>query len=120
MRGYLRKRFDPHTPLLERVKFLAIVSTNMDEFFMIRVAGLHQQRRAGVQTTSPDGLTPSEQLTAIRAAVTAQLNQQRQCWQEDVTPNYANKASGCPIMPNWETLNANKWMTILSIKSNQY
>lgn len=82
----LEEALDPQTPLLERVKFLAIVSTNMDEFFMIRVAGLHQQRRAGVQTTSPDGLTPSEQLTAIRAAVTTQLNQQRQCWHEDVAP----------------------------------
>ena len=82
----LEEALDPQTPLLERVKFLAIVSTNMDEFFMIRVAGLHQQRRAGVQTTSPDGLTPSEQLTAIRKAVTIQLNQQRQCWQEDITP----------------------------------
>lgn len=82
----LDEALDLQTPLLERVKFLAIVSTNMDEFFMIRVAGLHQQRRAGVQTTSPDGLTPSEQLTAIRKAVTIQLNQQRQCWQEDITP----------------------------------
>lgn len=82
----LEEALDPQTPLLERVKFLAIASTNMDEFFMIRVAGLHQQRRAGVQTTSPDGLTPSEQLTAIRTAVTIQLNQQRQCWHVDVTP----------------------------------
>jgi polyphosphate kinase len=82
----LEEALDPQTPLLERVKFLAIVSTNMDEFFMIRVAGLHQQRRAGVQTTSPDGLSPSEQLTAIRKAVHTQLNQQRQCWQDDVTP----------------------------------
>ena len=82
----LAEALDDQTPLLERAKFLAIVSTNMDEFFMIRVAGLHQQRRAGVQTTSPDGLTPSEQLVAIRHAVITQLAEQRRCWLEDVAP----------------------------------
>lgn len=82
----LAEALDEQTPLLERAKFLAIVSTNMDEFFMIRVAGLHQQRRAGVQTTSPDGLTPSEQLVAIRQAVIKQLAEQRRCWLEDVAP----------------------------------
>lgn len=82
----LAEALDPQNPLLERAKFLAIVSTNMDEFFMIRVAGLHQQRRAGVQTTSPDGLTPNEQLIAIRQAVITQLAEQRRCWLEDVAP----------------------------------
>ncbi len=82
----LAEALDAQTPLLERAKFLAIVSTNMDEFFMIRVAGLHQQRRAGVLTTSPDGLTPNEQLIAIRQAVITQLAEQRRCWLEDVAP----------------------------------
>lgn len=82
----LAEALDERTPLLERAKFLAIVSTNMDEFFMIRVAGLHQQRRAGVQTTSPDGLTPDEQLVAIRHAIIKQLSEQRRCWLEDVAP----------------------------------
>jgi len=52
-------------PLLERVKFLAIHSPNMDEFFMIRVAGLHDQLEAALIDTSPDGLSPREQLTRI-------------------------------------------------------
>src|SRR3954469_21559830 len=52
-------------PLLERLKFLAILSSNLDEFFMIRVSGLHEQLEAAVIETSPDGLTPGEQLAQI-------------------------------------------------------
>jgi polyphosphate kinase len=57
---------DPSNPILERVKFLAIVGSNLDEFFMIRVAGLEQQIAAGVAERSADGLTPAEQLAAVR------------------------------------------------------
>ena len=53
-------------PLLERVKFLAYVYHNMDEFFMVRVGGLHMQNAAGVSDLSIDGKTPAEQLAAIR------------------------------------------------------
>lgn len=92
----LGEALDVRNPLLERAKFLAICSTNMDEFFMIRVAGLREQRRVGVQTTSPDGLTPSEQLSAIRAAVTTQLAVQRECWLSDVNP--ALRAQGIWVL----------------------
>src|SRR5215211_6971478 len=51
---------DPRTPLLERLKFCAIASSNLDEFFMVRVAGLHDQIDAGIETPLQDGRTPSE------------------------------------------------------------
>ncbi len=60
---------DPRTPLLERVKFLAIFSQNLDEFFQVRVAGLKDQVEASVRKRSADGLTPSEQLALIRDCV---------------------------------------------------
>lgn len=61
----LQEAFNPRTPLLERLKFTAIFSTNLDEFFMVRVAGLKQQVEAGVTKLTPDGRTPSQQLAAI-------------------------------------------------------
>lgn len=69
-------------PLLERVKFLAIYSSNMDEFFMIRVAGLMQQVAAGVNTIPSDGLTPTEQLRAIQKKVRTNLKVMNRCFAE--------------------------------------
>src|ERR1700720_2068108 len=60
---------DPTVPLLERVKFCAIYTTNLDEFYMVRVAGLRDQIEAGVQTPSQDGLAPSETIAQIRERV---------------------------------------------------
>src|SRR5918992_3065398 len=56
---------DESTPLLERVKFLAIYAANLDEFFMVRVAGLHDQVEAGIDARGPDGLSPSETIDRI-------------------------------------------------------
>ncbi len=56
---------DPRTPLLERVKFLAIFATNLDEFYMVRVAGLKRRLQTGLPVEGPDGMTPREQLAAI-------------------------------------------------------
>ena len=68
-RRVLHEADDPRTPLLERVKFLAIVSNNLDEFFMKRIGGLKQQIAAGVHTPTVDGRTPGQQLADCRAVI---------------------------------------------------
>jgi polyphosphate kinase len=77
---------DPSVPLLERVKFLAIFSQNLDEFFQVRVSGLREQLDAGLRTTSPDGLDPREQLQAIRARVEPMVARQAAIFTEELAP----------------------------------
>ncbi|MFL5607871.1 MAG: polyphosphate kinase 1 [Gemmatimonadaceae bacterium] len=73
----LHEAADPRVPLLERLKFLAIFGSNLDEFFMVRVAGLRRQIASGTLHHTPDGLTPTEQLAAIRDRVSLLLDDQR-------------------------------------------
>src|SRR3954469_8370225 len=68
---------DPETPLLERLKFCAIWASNLDEFFMVRVAGLHDMVDAGIESPGKDGLNAAETIARIRAVVAAQ--QARAC-----------------------------------------
>ncbi|HSQ40558.1 MAG TPA: hypothetical protein VLM78_10410, partial [Anaerolineales bacterium] len=82
----LEEALDERHPLLERVKFLSIYSNNLDEFFMIRVSGLYKQLLAGVVETPPDGMTPAEQLAAIRREILPPLTTQMNCWQNDLLP----------------------------------
>ena len=78
----LAEACDPRVPLLERVKFLSIFAANLDEFYMVRIAGLRRQVAAGVVQRPPDGLTPQEQLDAIDAEVTRLVTRQRECLEE--------------------------------------
>ncbi|GHC06282.1 polyphosphate kinase 1 [Cerasicoccus arenae] len=73
-------------PLLERVKFLSIVSSNLDEFFEIRVAGLTQQVESGVVEVGIDGLGPKEQLRRIHAISSSLVKDQYKCWREQIMP----------------------------------
>ncbi|HEY6100138.1 MAG TPA: RNA degradosome polyphosphate kinase, partial [Anaeromyxobacter sp.] len=77
---------DPANPLLERVRFLAIVASNLDEFFMVRVAGLQQQVSAGVNELSLDGLTPAQQLAEIRREAHRLRHALATCWQDELRP----------------------------------
>src|SRR4051794_5658050 len=76
---------DPQVPLLERAKFLAIFGTNLDEFFMVRVAGIHDQIEAGVvDARRPDGLTPVETLGAVNEQARAPLERHARLWEQGV------------------------------------
>ncbi|HEY4185304.1 MAG TPA: polyphosphate kinase 1 [Polyangia bacterium] len=83
---------DPSVPLVERLKFLSIVSSNLDEFFMVRVAGLKQQLSGNVAETPPDGLTAAEQLAAISQRAHAMVAEQYRVWREAVAPGLADIA----------------------------
>src|SRR5437868_137447 len=81
---------DTSTPLLERAKFLAIFSQNLDEFFQVRVAGLKEQVIAGVGPTAPDGRSPAQQLLDLRLRVEELTVRQEQIFLEEVAPALAD------------------------------
>jgi polyphosphate kinase len=85
----LEEARDPSLPILERLKFLGIVSSNLDEFFMVRVAGLKQQILGGVSETRADGLLPGAQLAAVSARVHALVDAQQAAWRDEIHPELA-------------------------------
>jgi polyphosphate kinase len=87
----LHEAMDERTPLLERLKFLAIFSTNLDEFFMVRVAGLRRQVAAGVQLSGPDAISPQEVLDRIHLRVAELSARQREILHQVVLPQLAER-----------------------------
>jgi polyphosphate kinase len=85
-RRVLEEALDIRHPLLERLKFLAIFSSNLDEFFMVRVSGLQEALEGGFGERSPDGMSPEDQLQAIRAKLKPLLELQMRCLKDDVIP----------------------------------
>src|SRR5262245_59431538 len=85
-RRVLEEAQDPSVPLLERVKFLAIFSSNLDEFFMVRVAGLKRQLDAGDHTPSADGLAPAHAMAAVSTRVHELVELQHRCFLEELQP----------------------------------
>lgn len=91
----------PEQPLLERAKFLAIFSSNLDEFFQVRVAGLKDQQAAGLSGTAPDGLSVSDQLRAIRAEVVDMLTRRSRAFKGVIVQELASH--GIRLVP-WASL----------------
>ena len=99
---------DPSHPLLERVKFLAITGTNLDEFFMVRVATILKKFRAGIEEISIDGQTTDQQLATIRSRALAQIDDQTACWSQSLRPllaaegiHFLEPAEYTPAIDTW-------------------
>ncbi|MHB8872780.1 MAG: hypothetical protein ACYC8T_03750, partial [Myxococcaceae bacterium] len=88
-------------PLYERIKFLAISSANLDEFFMVRVAGFKQMIVSGVADTAADGMLPADQFAAIGERVHAMIAEAYRTWQKELLPLLA--ANGVAILARQET-----------------
>ena len=96
----LEEALDSTTPLLERLKFFCIVSSNLDEFFEVRVAGLKQAIESEVPERSVDGLTASETFLAVTKRVRRMVEDQYRCWREQLRPAAASRHGLCATPPS--------------------
>lgn len=94
-RRVLEEARDESNPLLERLKFLSIFASNVDEFFMIRVSGLKEELEQNITELSPDGMTPAEQLSEIRKRLLPMIEDQMRCLQDEIFPQL--KAEGIEV-----------------------
>ncbi|HEY3024567.1 MAG TPA: hypothetical protein VGJ55_00280 [Pyrinomonadaceae bacterium] len=108
-RRVLEEAIDDAQPLLERVKFLSIFSSNLDEFFMIRVSSLKEALEEEVADLSPDGLTPEEQLHKIRERLLPLVAEQGRCLREVIIPQLESNGI---VIAAYESLNANEQQTL--------
>jgi polyphosphate kinase len=108
-RRVLEEALDESNPVLERVKFLSIFANNLDEFFMIRVSGLRKQLLNGVLDTPPDGLSPAEQLAAIRKELVPDLERSIGTWRDGLMPKL--RGAGVSILSCGEL--SEKWRAVL-------
>jgi polyphosphate kinase len=90
-RRVLEEAQDPVVPLLERLKFLSIFSSNLDEFFMVRVAALKRRIREGEQSATPDGLTPLQTMGAVSARVHELVEEQHRSFLQEIQPLLAGE-----------------------------
>jgi polyphosphate kinase len=100
-RRVLHEALDERTPLLERLGFLAIFNSNLDEYYQKRVGGLKRQVAAGVSGSSPDGMTAVQQLAAIRKSILAMLQTQADCFTKSIRPALADQGV---LLLDWEEL----------------
>ena len=105
----LAEAMDERNPLLERLKFVAIFSSNLDEFYMVRVAGLRRQIAAGVTAVPPDGLSPHDQLDAIERRVAQLLADAQRCVHDVLLPALAERGVRLVGM---DELTPAEWLTI--------
>ncbi len=108
-RRVLEQAYSPDKPLLERLRFLSIVSSNLDEFFEIRVAGLIQQVESGNETPGMDGIGPREKLRRIHNVVVSLIEEQYHGWQNDIIPRLREKNIDF-ITPEQLTKSERKWV----------
>lgn len=102
-RRVLHEACDDRVPVLERIKFLAITATNLDEFFMVRVGGLQQLRDEGQETSDVSGLSPPQQLHEIGLRTRALAAQQSTCWQDGLRPALAAQGIRLAAMDDLNT-----------------